>query len=151
MCVDHSGRVVMEFNSQGMFRGWAGRYTTSAEHSSAADVGVDAGAGGGSDAVENEMVVVVRGQIGIWSELIEVPLTAAMAGPLPALVTPNDTVLVEVAATDASAMQRIGQLRYAVWEQENSINKDMFPDQCWVDGLDKEVRSKCSAPILDHI
>lgn len=50
------------------------------------------------------------------------------------------TLLREVDPADASAMRRIGELRYAVWEGENSINPDLFPDRCWVDALDHEGR-----------
>lgn len=136
MCVDHSGSIVMDFNSQGMFRGWAAKLPDSAGATSTSTSTVS---GDGTTSSS-------RAQVGIWSELIDVSLTCtacsgAVDKPLPALVAPRDTVLIEVAATDAEFMRRIGQLRFTVWEQEQSINKDLFPDRCWVDDLDKEVKS----------
>lgn len=144
----------MEFNSLGMFRGWAGRYSCSSNSScnsscnSPAEEKADSAEELADGTSSNQTTAEVRGQVGIWADLIDVPLPTPLqatiareAGkpPLPALVLPRDAVLVEVAATDVDSLKRIGQLRYAVWEQENSINSDLFPDQCWVDGLDKEV------------
>ena len=42
--------------------------------------------------------------------------------------------------TDARGMQRIGELRYKVWEEENSINTELFPNRCWIDPMDTEAR-----------
>ena len=63
--VDGQGRVVMDFNSQGMFRGWAGSYSRSALEASGVNTEVMGGNG------EN----VTVGQVGIWNELVDVELS----------------------------------------------------------------------------
>jgi predicted GNAT family N-acyltransferase len=42
----------------------------------------------------------------------------------------------EVSHEDAELMDEIGRLRYEVWQQEQSINPELFPDRCWIDSLD---------------
>lgn len=45
-------------------------------------------------------------------------------------------LLREIRPDDAKSLQRIGHLRYQVWEEENSINAALFPGRCWLDPLD---------------
>lgn len=63
--VDGQGRVVMDFNSQGMFRGWAGSYSRSSLEQCGVIVEGMSGSG------EN----VAVGQVGIWTELVDVDLS----------------------------------------------------------------------------
>ncbi len=64
---------------------------------------------------------------------IQAPVYAA------AMVAPG-TLLREIRPDDANSMKRIGELRFRVWEEENSINSDLFPDKCWLDSLDSAGR-----------
>lgn len=113
----------MDFNSQGMFRGWAGKYSPATAEQDG----------------KNALPLVI-GQVGIWAELVDVDLSThtqhkKVYTPLVATI-PADTLLIEINPADTASMERIGQLRYQVWEQENSINAALFPDRCWVDSLD---------------
>jgi predicted GNAT family N-acyltransferase len=49
-------------------------------------------------------------------------------------------LLREIDPKDTRSLQRIGELRYRVWEEENAINPELFPNRCWVDSLDQEAR-----------
>lgn len=53
------GQVVMEFNSEGMFRGWASLHR-----------------GSGDSSGEEVPLVNRRAQVGIWEELVDVDLNA---------------------------------------------------------------------------
>jgi hypothetical protein len=43
----------------------------------------------------------------------------------------------ECAFDDAATLERIGHLRYDVWEGEGSVAPALFPDRVWVDAMDK--------------
>eukprot|EP01038_Epipyxis_sp_PR26KG_P007467 gene7467-10178_t len=52
----------------------------------------------------------------------------------------DELSFIEVSHSDTDIMNMIGALRYRVWDEEQSINKNAFPDQCWLDDLDVEGR-----------
>lgn len=139
ICVDACrtpGAVVMTFNSEGMFRGWGvlrrALLRTSAEEGSAE--GSAQGSAGGSEKGSDkgsdkggELLLQRQAQVGIWQEMKDVCV--------PVEVAPG-TLLREINPKDARSMQRVGQLRFQVWEAESAINAELFPGRCWLDPLD---------------
>ena len=48
----------------------------------------------------------------------------------------------ECAFDDAATLERIGRLRYEVWEGEGSVDASQFPDRVWVDAMDRAASAR---------
>ncbi len=49
-------------------------------------------------------------------------------------------VIREVSPQDSSIMQAIGKFRYDLWNEETTVNKEMFPDGVWIEKSDAIAR-----------